>query len=150
MTEKLLGTFNGHTVSIEDGHVYVFTKDDPNYGQPCSVNQIERVFGIAPKDLVAAAYPGRTPDPDNDGHFWLRMFYGEPTGIFYRGLLNHEWRVGYEREGIMLAVTTEGGFGIWYALKHDEPAHFECREAALAWLIANMGSCDSHDLPPMG
>jgi hypothetical protein len=63
--------------------------------------------------------------------------YGEATNEFYRDLLKYEWRLGYDRAGIGIALTTWGGFPIYPMCKNGNELCFQTEAEAMEYLIDN-------------
>lgn len=85
-------------------------------------------------------------DENGIEHICMRMTYGEPTGICHRMDPGHEYRLGYFREGIEIAVTSNGGFPIWPMLEKGKKKIFRTSEEALAWLGQNVQKFNQYDL----
>jgi hypothetical protein len=133
---------HGHYINEEDGKLFVDGEDTP-----MPIEFILNRYGITAGILVDFFYPTMTPASDGDGYF-IRMTVGNPTRIFYRGLLNKEYRIIFVRNRYEIGLTNEGGFPyIPITDKNHETKLFFHYHDAEQWLIDNKEQLDSHDLP---
>ena len=95
-------------------------------------------------DLKEMIHPHRTYHAD--GSYSFGFGYGEATGIFYRDLLKHEWRMGHTHEGIELSLTTWGGFPIYPMQKNGKTMYFNTEAEALAYLNERLSKWNAIDL----
>jgi hypothetical protein len=91
-------------------------------GQPIRVSDAMKLTGLSAEQIIEKCYPGKTPG-DMPGHYYLRMYAGEGTGIFHRGKVAHEYRMMHSPAGVEIVVTTHGAFPIYpYETMFDSSA----------------------------
>lgn len=82
-----------------------------------------------------------------DGSYSFGFGFGDETGMFYRGLLKHEFRLGYSHEGIEIALTTWGGFPIYPMCKNGEKLLFNSAVDAKMFLVENIERWEKYEIP---